>query len=154
MKESELVLNNILVKLFNNILRIEEFALKSAPFNDLSITEMHTIEAIGIEKTRTMSEVALDLKITVGTLTTAINKLIKKGYVNRRRIEEDRRVVMIELTEKGTLAYKVHEKFHEEMIDHVLEELGVSEEEVLISSLDKLDKFFQKKLELMKSKEN
>ncbi len=40
------------------------------------------------------------------------------------------------------------------MIDHVLEELGVSEEEVLISSLDKLDKFFQKKLELMKSKEN
>ncbi|MCS4585929.1 MarR family transcriptional regulator [Clostridium perfringens] len=155
MKESELVLNNILVKLFNNILRIEEFALKSAPFNDLSITEMHTtIEAIGIEKARTMSEVALDLKITVGTLTTAINKLIKKGYVNRRRIEEDRRVVMIELTEKGTLAYKVHEKFHEEMIDHVLEELGVSEEEVLISSLDKLDKFFQKKLELMKSKEN
>ena len=61
MKESELVLNNILVKLFNNILRIEEFALKSAPFNDLSITEMHTIEAIGIEKARTMSEVALDL---------------------------------------------------------------------------------------------
>ena len=154
MKESELVLNNILVKLFNNILRIEEFALKSSPFNDLSITEMHTIEAIGIEKARTMSEVALDLKITVGTLTTAINKLIKKGYVNRRRIEEDRRVVMIELTEKGILAYKVHEKFHEEMIDHVLEELGVSEEEVLISSLDKLDKFFQKKLELMKSKEN
>ncbi|WP_283675667.1 MarR family winged helix-turn-helix transcriptional regulator [Clostridium perfringens] len=153
MKESELVLNNILVKLFNNILRIEEFALKSAPFNDLSITEMHTIEAIGIEKARTMSEVALDLKITVGTLTTAINKLIKKGYVNRR-IEEDRRVVMIELTEKGTLAYKVHEKFHEEMIDHVLEELGVGEEEVLISSLDKLDKFFQKKLELMKSKES
>ena len=151
MKESELVLNNILVKLFNNILRIEEFALKSAPFNDLSITEMHTI---GIEKARTMSEVALDLKITVGTLTTAINKLIKKGYVNRRRIEEDRRVVMIELTEKGTLAYKVHEKFHEEMIDHVLEELGVGEEEVLISSLDKLDKFFQKKLELMKSKES
>ena len=151
MKESELVLNNILVKLFNNILRIEEFALKSAPFNDLSITEMHTIEAIGIERARTMSEVALDLKITVGTLTTAINKLIKKGYVNRRRIEEDRRVVMIELTEKGTLAYKVHEKFHEEMIEHVL---GINEEEVLISSLGKLDKFFQKKLELMKSKEN
>lgn len=50
MKQSELVLNNVLVKLFNNILRIEEFALKSAPFNDLSITEMHTIEAIGINK--------------------------------------------------------------------------------------------------------
>ena len=40
------------------------------------------------------------------------------------------------------------------MIEHVLEELGINEEEVLISSLGKLDKFFQKKLELMKSKEN
>ncbi|MGG5461691.1 MarR family transcriptional regulator [Clostridium sp. B9] len=153
MNESELILNNILVKLFNNILRIEEFALKSAPFNDLSITEMHTIEAIGVSKSRTMSEVAMDLNITVGTLTTAINKLIKKGYVTRKRIEEDRRVVMIELTERGTLAYKVHETFHAEMIDHVLEELGVEEEEVLINSLEKLDKFFLKKLELIKSKE-
>lgn len=153
MKQSELVLNNVLVKLFNNILRIEEFALKSAPFNDLSITEMHTIEAIGVTKSRTMSEVALDLNITVGTLTTAINKLIKKGYVNRRRIEDDRRVVMIELTDRGALAYKVHETFHAEMIDHVLEELGVNEEEILISSLEKLDKFFLKKLELIKSKE-
>lgn len=154
MDRNKKILNELLVEIFNDILQIEERALKQGVINDLSVTEIHTIEAIGMYTERTMSEVAQDLKITVGTLTTAINKLIKKGYVNRRRIEEDRRVVMIELTEKGTLAYKVHEKFHEEMIDHVLEELGVSEEEVLISSLDKLDKFFQKKLELMKSKEN
>lgn len=144
MKESELVLNNILVKLFNNILRIEEFALKSAPFNDLSITEMHTIEAIGIEKARTMSEVALDLKITVGTLTTAINKLIKKGYVERKRIEEDRRVVLIKLTKKGKLAYRLHEKFHSDMIKKTIEGLSEEEEEVLISSLDRLNMFFKK----------
>lgn len=153
-KESEDVLNMLLVKLFNDILKIEAAAIKQGECSDLSVTENHIIEAIGKNREMTMTEVAKDLEITVGTLTTAINRLIKKEYVERRRIEEDRRVVMIELTEKGTLAYKVHEKFHEEMIDHVLEELGVSEEEVLISSLDKLDKFFQKKLELMKSKEN
>ena len=149
MKESELVLNNILVKLFNNILRIEEFALKSAPFNDLSITEMHTIEAIGIEKARTMSEVALDLKITVGTLTTAINKLIKKGYVNRRRIEEDRRVVLIHLTKKGKLAYRIHEKFHNDMINETISGLREDEEEILISSLERLNVFFKEKYELI-----
>lgn len=152
--EAEDVLNSLLVDLFNDILKIEGSVLKAGEFSDLSVTEMHIIEAIGCDREMTMTEVARDLEITVGTLTTAINRLIKKEYVERRRIEEDRRVVMIELTEKGTLAYKVHEKFHEEMIDHVLEELGVGEEEVLISSLDKLDKFFQKKLELMKSKES
>ncbi len=134
MKQSEVVLNNVLVNLFNNILRIEECALKSASFKDLSITEIHTIEAIGVNKSRTMSEVALDLNITVGTLTTAINKLIKKGYVDRRRIETDRRVVMIELTEKGYLAYKEHETFHEEMINSTVEGLSFNEEKVVISS--------------------
>lgn len=152
--EAEDVLNSLLVDLFNDILKIEGSVLKAGEFSDLSVTEMHIIEAIGCDREMTMTEVARDLEITVGTLTTAINRLIKKEYVERRRIEEDRRVVMIELTEKGTLAYKVHEKFHEEMIEHVLEELGINEEEVLISSLGKLDKFFQKKLELMKSKEN
>lgn len=149
MKESELVLNNILVKLFNNILRIEEFALKSAPFNDLSITEMHTIEAIGIEKARTMSEVALDLKITVGTLTTAINKLIKKGYVNRRRIEEDRRVVLIRLTHKGEKAFDSHAQFHTDMIKSIIQELPETEETVLITALKRMTNFFEEKYNLL-----
>ena len=93
---------------------------------------------------RTMSEVAQDLKITVGTLTTAINKLIKKGYVERKRIEEDRRVVLIKLTKKGKLAYRLHEKFHSDMIKKTIEGLSEEEEEVLISSLDRLNMFFKK----------
>ena len=32
-----------------------------------------------------MGEIAHDLRITVGTLTTAINRLIKKGYVERKK---------------------------------------------------------------------
>ena len=56
--------------------------------------QIHTIEAIGLDRSRTMGEIAHDLRITVGTLTTAITKLIKKGYVERKRIEEDRRVVL------------------------------------------------------------
>ncbi len=47
-----------------------------------------------------MSTIAGDLNITVGTLTTAINNLLKKGYVNRKRGEKDRRVVYISLSEK------------------------------------------------------
>ena len=39
--------NDYLVSVFNDILTIEESELKKSQFNDLSITEMHTIEAIG-----------------------------------------------------------------------------------------------------------
>jgi len=95
------VLNELLVETFNDILQIEQNALSEGVLNDLSITEIHTIEAIGMYSSRTMSEVAQDLNITVGTLTTAINKLVKKEYVERQRGELDRRAVMICLSRKG-----------------------------------------------------
>ncbi|MGL4876390.1 MAG: MarR family winged helix-turn-helix transcriptional regulator [Clostridium sp.] len=143
MEKKKKILNELLVQIFNDILQIEEQALKQGVLNDLSVTEIHTLEAIGLYTERTMSEVAQDLKITVGTLTTAINKLIKKEYVERKRIEEDRRVVLIKLTKRGKLAYRLHEKFHNDMINATIKGLSEDEEETLISSLERLNDFFK-----------
>lgn len=142
------ILNELLVDTFNDILAIEQKALQSGVFKDLSVTEIHTIEAIGMYSTKSMSEVAAVLDITVGTLTTAINHLVKKGYVVRRKTEEDRRIVQISLTKKGKLAYRIHEKFHKNMIIETIEGLSLEEEQVLVKSLDKLNKFFKSKYNL------
>jgi len=99
-----------------------------------------------------MSEIAHDLSITVGTLTTAINKLIKKEYVERKRIEEDRRVVLVNLTDRGKLAYDNHAKFHADMIDRLIEGFEKEEETVLIATLSKLTSFFEEKYHLIKKK--
>ena len=131
MKTATTVINELLVQLFNDVLQIEESSLKNGEISDLSITEIHTIEAIGMYTEKTMSEVAQSLKITVGTLTTAINKLIKKQYVERKRIEEDRRVVLIKLTKRGKLAYRLHEKFHKDIINTAIEGLDEKEEKNL-----------------------
>lgn len=150
MDKKEKILNELMVDLFNDILQIEEQALKQGALNDLSVTEMHTLEAIGMYTERTMSEVAQDLKITVGTLTTAISKLIKKEYVERKRIEEDRRVVLIKLTKRGKLAYRLHEKFHNDMIKATIDGLSEEEENTLISSLERLNEFFKREYNLKK----
>lgn len=142
------VINDLLVQLFSDVLQIEEYALKNGVLSDLSITEVHTIEAIGMYNERTMSEVAQRLKITVGTLTTAISKLIKKEYVERKRTEEDRRVVLVKLTKKGKLAFRLHEKFHEDMVNTSIDGLSEVEEKMLISSLNKINNFFKEKYEL------
>lgn len=146
MKNSaEEILNRLLVQLFNDILHIEEKAMKNTEFTDLSITEIHTIEAIGTEGNRTMGEIAHDLRITVGTLTTAINRLIKKGYVERKRIEEDRRVVLVSLTESGKVVFLTHSVFHKEMIDEILENFQGEDLEVLNKILEKAIRFFERK---------
>ena len=152
MSKSVGVVNELLVETFNEILQIEQRALKEGILKDLSITEIHTINAIGMYKHRTMTEVAQDIKITVGTLTTAINKLLKKGYVDRKRGEEDRRSVMIALTRKGKLAYRIHDKFHSHMVHSTIDGLNDKEEEVLIKSLEKLNNFFKEKYKKEKYK--
>lgn len=152
MSKSIHVLNELLVDIFNDILTIEQSALRSGEFKDLSVTEIHTIEAIGMYEERTMTEVALNLKITVGTLTTAISHLVKKGYVERKRAEEDRRVVRIKLTKRGKLAYRIHEKFHSNMIRETISGLTENEEQVLVNSLEKLNVFFKNSYELKCSK--
>ena len=147
MDKRKKILNELLVQIFNDILQIEEQSLKQGVINDLSVTEIHTIDAIGMYTERTMSEVAQDLKITVGTLTTAINKLIKKGYVERKRIEEDRRVVLVSLTEIGKKVFDVHSVFHKEMIDGILENFKGDELDVLTKALGKANRFFERKYE-------
>lgn len=142
------VLNELLVDTFNDILEIEQKALQSGAFSDISVTEIHTIEAIGMYKARTMTEVACELNITLGTLTTAINNLVKKGYVERKRSEADRRIVNIQLTKKGKLAYRIHEKFHTDMVKATIEGLTEVEEGILVKSLEKLNEFFKSKYNL------
>ena len=92
-------LHDLLVKLFNEIMNIEEKAIITEEFKDISNNDMHIIEAIGLDEPRSMSSVAKDLSVTVGTLTIAINNLVKKAYVKRVRSEKDRRVVLSERSE-------------------------------------------------------
>ena len=83
------------------------------------------------------------MSITLGTLTKAIDGLTRKGYVNRIRSEEDKRVVKLSLTDKGKSAYYHHEHFHRHMIEHIKDDLSDDEMKVLITSLAKLSDYFK-----------
>lgn len=140
MKEKISEINRILVEVYDDVAHIEEYSIKNGAFKDLSITEIHTIEAVGLYGSRTMSEIASKLDITMGTLTTAIDKLIKKSYVERSRSQIDRRIVNVSLTNKGKLAYRIHEKFHMDMVKEIMNDFSIEEEEVLLTALRKLNK--------------
>lgn len=135
--------NEILVKLFRDIMDIEGRAIITEEFQDISNNDMHIIEAIGLHEKKNMSTVAKALSVTIGTLTIAINSLVKKGYVNRVRSEQDRRVVYISLTPKGEKAYKHHEEFHRQMILATIEGLSEEETRILVKALSNLNDFFR-----------
>ena len=94
-------LNELLVTLFRDVMDIEQKVIITPEFKDITNNDMHVIEAIGIGEPKNMSSIARELSVTVGTLTIAMNSLVKKGYVERSRGLEDRRVVYISLLERG-----------------------------------------------------
>ena len=136
-------LNEVLVNLFRDVMDIEQKAIITEEFQDITNNDMHIIEAIGINEPKNMSTIAREISVTVGTLTIAMNSLVKKGYVLRERGKEDRRVVYISLTERGRAAYVHHARFHKAMIDSISDELTSEEMELLIKTLTKLDKWFR-----------
>ena len=99
--DSDGTLNDALVSLFNDVMDIEQKAIITEQFKDITNNDMHVIDAIGIGNPKNMSTIAKELSVTVGTLTIAINSLVKKGYVTRQRSNEDRSVVYISLSDKG-----------------------------------------------------
>lgn len=137
------VLNNLLVNLFNDILDIEQKALITDEFKDISVTDMHIIEAVGIDDPRTMTAISKLLGVTMGTLTIGMNGLVKKGYVLRVRSTKDRRIVYASLTEKGLSAYRHHKNFHKSMIESVMKNLTEEEASVLTKAFVKLEDFFE-----------
>ena len=140
--ENREVINDVLVHLFNEIMELEEEAIITEEYKDITNNDMHIIEAVGLGGNK-MSDIAARLNITVGSLTTSMNSLVKKGYVTRERGKEDRRVVYISLSEKGRNAYQYHEKFHHDMIDAILQDLTSAETESLVSALAKLNLWFR-----------
>ena len=137
-------LNDVLVNLFRDIMEVEEQAIITQEYQDITNNDMHVIEAIGVGEPKNMSTIAKLLSVTVGTLTIAMNSLVKKGYVIRERGKEDRRVVYISLSEKGLRAYRHHEEFHRQMIEAVLENLTEDETESLVKALAKLERWFRR----------
>ena len=136
-------LNDVLVNLFRDITGIEQKAVRTLGYPDITSNDMHVIEAIGTGEPKNMSSIARALSVTVGTLTISMNSLVKKGYVVRQRSNEDRRVVLVSLSEKGAEVHEHHARFHKEMIDGVIGNLTEEELDTLIKAVTKLNSWFR-----------
>ncbi len=137
-------LNTLLVTLFQDIMDIEQKALITGEFTDITINDMHVIEAIGKGEPSPSSAVAKRLSVTMGTLTKAVDRLVRNHYVLRERSEEDKRLVLLSLLEKGERAYAHHENFHKEMVRAAVAELDEKEVKILANSLSDLVDYFRK----------
>jgi DNA-binding MarR family transcriptional regulator len=107
---------------------------------------MHLIECVGDDKEngKTVSEIAEFLKIAKPSVTVAVGKLEKKGYLNKNGCQTDGRVVRVTLTREGRKVYAYHQRYHMSMIHDIESEFGEDEREMLVRVIARLNKFFEK----------
>ena len=134
-------INKGLIKVYSGILWIEENELRKSTFNDLTIKEMHAIDAITMYNHQTISQVGEKLHLTPGTMTSMADRLIRKGYVERIRDKDDRRIVRLRLTKRGRVLYRAHRAFHNMMVERFLKGMNDEEMKVVKKALQNLEDF-------------
>ena len=137
-------LNDLIVTTFHSILRVEERVLQESGSTDLTMSEMHLIEAVSLlqHAKATVSDLAAYLQVTLPSITVAVNKLQAKGYLAKVRATSDARKVYVALTDLGEAVNEYHTLFHKRMIAAISRNFTPAEKNVLLQGVIKLNEFF------------
>ncbi|MFR8003163.1 MAG: MarR family winged helix-turn-helix transcriptional regulator [Hydrogeniiclostridium sp.] len=150
MQSFEAQLNTLLTRAYRSIELIEEQQLANIDRLNLTIGEIHLLEAVGSPRQhpegKTISEISEDLQISLPSVTLAINKLLKKGFVEKRRSEKDGRKVHVLLTHSGETANRAHALFHHRMAVSISEGLTEEEKNAMLRGITKLNSFLDASL--------
>lgn len=106
---------------------IEDRTMDRKLIPDLALGELHVIETVNKNNNKPMTLIAKKEHVTVGALTTCVNRLVQKGYLLRTRDEMDQRVILLSVTQKGKKVLKVHDKFHDDIIGLTLENVNLAQ---------------------------
>ena len=147
-------LNRLLVMAYRKINKLEEGILHSVSGMDLSIGEMHLLEAVGENKDEGMPlfELAQRMELSPPTVTVAVNKLFKKGFVVKSKSETDKRSVIVKLSRIGRKMNAAHRYFHEQMVRDIDKLLSPAERDGMLRGMEQLNRFFQDALDDMEQK--
>ncbi|MDP4119882.1 MAG: MarR family transcriptional regulator [Bacillota bacterium] len=132
---------------------MEKNMLSRSKKMNLSISEINMLEVINRKpiEGRLIGEIASELYITPSSVTIAINKLEKKGYVTRKRGSTDARCVYVQLTDLGKRADRIHKRFHKSMAMSVSSGLTDDEKSILLKCMRKMNDFLENKVKMMEA---
>lgn len=142
-ENSLLIVDELFRKLIDKYNKLESKKFFSKTLDDLTVIEINTLVVIGHgEEDKKMSEIANSLGVTFGTPTVTVDRLIKKGYVIRRRDNEDRRQVFISLSETGKDVFESIIIIRNILAEKIYGILSEDERKALINILSSLDSHF------------
>lgn len=127
----------ILMKAFHSLSSRTSQELRASRLGD---SDFRVLEILLHKGAMPVNAIGPKVFLTPGSISTAVDRLHKKGLVSRIASETDRRVHMVDLTSKGrTLISRVF-AIHAEQIEEIATILTASERVQVAKALKKLGK--------------
>lgn len=108
----------------------------------LTLPQVHALEILGTHKALRMKELAMKMGVTTGTLTVLADRLEKAGMLRRKPHEEDRRSILVELTDQGQKVFEEHDELHNQLTRDITAKLSDTERSQLAEMLRKINREF------------
>lgn len=115
---------------------------KNAECADMSHLQMHTMLMVREHDSCSMKELAESQRIVPATMTALVDRLVKKGMLERTSDPEDRRSIRVSLSQQGK---ELLEKFYRHKVERATMLLGIldlEEQKTLVGLMKKIDKHF------------
>ncbi len=110
----------------------------------LSLSEFGVLELLYHKGRHPVQAVAEKILVTSGTITYVIDKLCKKGLVERKQCSEDKRRFYVELTEEGSVLIAKLFPIHENHLEKIFKGIDTDTKEQLIRNLFELTESIKK----------
>lgn len=130
------------MKAFTVLLRtaqhVQEVARKDIAKHELNLTEFAVLELLYHKGEQPIQVIGKKVLIASSSITYVVDKLEKKGYVERQACPKDRRVTFARITETGTAYMKRIFPQHATQMAQIFEELTEQEITQVIALLKKI----------------
>jgi MarR family 2-MHQ and catechol resistance regulon transcriptional repressor len=119
---------------------VETRALQSIEASGLCASDFGLLEALFHKGPLPMNVLGRKLLLTTGSITSAVDRLARRGLVARKDHPQDRRVRLVELTQPGRQLIEPAFAQHETDLEEVVSVLTPEERVTLVALLRKLGK--------------
>ena len=107
----------------------------------MCFTDFVALEALLYKGSLTITEIQEKVQLASGSMTAAVDRLEKKGFLRRMPSSTDRRAKLLELTPKGRETVKKVFEHHAAVLEETMKVLNTAERRRLHALLKKLGLF-------------
>ena len=105
---------------------------------DITLPQFIALNVVFHKKDPKMSDIAEFMNVTMGNVTSLMDRLIDQSYVERAHDTEDRRVVRVKLTSKGAGLMKKANDMKRKKFTMIFSNLSDSDRSDMLSMMKKL----------------